>query len=1296
MKNSKPIAIRYAGAALAALLLLTAAAALQAQTANTGTVLGVVKDPSGAVIPGAGIEILDAATQAVRTTVTNEAGRYTFTAVRPGTYSVSAAASGFQKSIIPSLTVEISKSYTIDFQLKIGLATEQVMVTASPGAELQTLDATVGDTLGGQMLMLLPSIDRNVASLLLLQPSATPVEGEGTRSSRYGGQVAGAQSDQNVFVLDGGNITSGVSGNSDYWSNYNGTAEGAIPTPSESIQEFRVGTTNQMASFSGAGGSQVMLVTKRGTDKFHGSLYDYLQNDNLNANSWQRNRLKQLRPETRDNRFGASLGGPIPWLKKRLETQFFFHYEGRRRRDYTQVTRTVPTDTLKQGILRFRDGTGSIVSYNLKTSSQCGSGGNLPCDPRTIGLNPAVNEMWTRYMPAGNDSSTGDGLNTIGFSSPVSLPNNSDFAVIRLDHSISPNWALTGSYRYYTEQRTESRQTDIGGFVSGNSKGQAAATSLIPREPRYVVIGLTGAFTPMITSESNFSYLRDYWYWQTDSARPQVSGAVAALSLPNDMTPTNLAVGSIRQREWRGHHYTFSENMAWIMGTHLLQFGGSYRRNAIQFWRDDQQSALVAPMYFLTAGNGINISASYRPPACSTSVTANCLPSAQTSTWNSLYVASLGMTDRAIQVGTRDGKLNANPIGTPAAVDKHYPEVSLYLNDSWKVTPTLTLNLGLNWSADLPQTEVDKKESLGYYLSGGLVNPGNYLSRRREAALQGKVFNPALGWKLISSTDRTYPFDPVWANFAPRVAITWNPSFSQGVLHKLFGTKKTVLRAGYARLYDRLNGVHKVINPIQVYGFSQALLCLGPSTTGACLGTSGVNPATAFRVGVDGSSIDLLRLFPSTAPTPMVPGVTGFAGANQAAANDSLQMTPNYRPATHNSFTLSLQRELPGRSILEVGYIHRSARDLTTGVSLNQVPYFMRFGGQTFAQAFDAMAQALRASQAVPAQPFFEAILAGSSYCAAPNASCTAGVLAKFSGNVRSSQYATLFNSIQNSFVTGPATAQATQVLGTLNYFTDVGRSNYDGGFISLKTRSWRGLNLNANFTYSHALDNGVVNQDIDNFVTNSYDLTTTYDHSLFDRRFVFNFLSAYSVPSRKGPGALSYLLKGWSVSPILSWYSGLPMRVAVGGQELAGAGAVLTQANAFGNDPHFNVAGNATTGVATAGNPATGGSGVNLFADPNAVFAAYRPVILSQDTKFSNYTLRGQSRWNVDMNVARTFTIREGIDFRFTAAFFNMFNHVQFADPGSLSLQSPQNFGVITSQQNQPRRIEIGLHLVF
>jgi len=1271
---------------------------VQAQTANTGTVLGVVTDPSGAVIPGVDIQLIDSATGAARGAVTNEAGRYTFVAVRPGTYSVSASAPGFQKSVVPALLVEVSKSYTIDLSLKIGQSTEQIVVTSIAGAELQTLDATVGDTLGGDMLLMLPSLERNVTNLLLLQPTAMPQQAENV-SSRYGGQVAGAQSDQNMFVLDGGNVTSGVSGNSDYWTNYAGAPEGAIPTPVESIQEFRVATSNQVASFSGSGGSQVMLVTRRGGDKYHGSAYEYLQNSALNANTWTRNRLHILKPLTQDNRFGTTFGGPIPKLGKQ-ETYFFFHYEGRRRNDVSQITRTVPTDTLKQGILRFADASGKIISYNLATAKLCGASGNLACDPRSLGLNPLVNQVWGKYMPAGNDSSTGDGLNTIGFSAPGKFPNNDNFAVLRLDHSLSNNWQVMASFRYFKQVHlVDNRQIDIGGLLPGNKLGVPSSTSTIPRLPRYVVIGLTGHVTPRITNEFSFSYLRDYWFWETDGARPQVPGTSAALNI-NNYNPVDLAVGSIRQREWRAHNWTWSDNFSWVKGNHLLQFGGSVRRNATQFWRDDAQSATAQRVYWLTTGSGLNIPASYRPPACSSSVTTNCLPSSQLSNWNNFYAAVLGLADRATLVATRDASFKINPIGTPLATDSNYNEYSLYANDSWKVHPSLTLNLGLNWSADVPETEVDGKLALAFDPSGKEIIPSDYLAQRQRAALAGTVFNPIINWKPIGNSSRKYPYDSTWRNFAPRIAVAWNPSFSDGFLGKMFGNRKTVLRAGFARLYDRLNGVQKVIDPQQVLGFTQTLLCLGPSVNGQCMGSAGIDPLTGFRVGTDGSTIPLPSYLVNQ-PIPVIPGNSTVPGANQALANASTQLAPIFRPAINNSYNLTLQRELKGGTILEIGYIRRDAKNLLEGVMLNQAPYMMVYGGQSFAQAYDAVAGQVRAGVAtasITAQPFFEAALKGSSFCAAPNANCTAGVVARFGGNFGTSSVFTLFNGIQNSFVFGPVTAAANQITDFL-YFTDLGKSSYNAGFVSFKMRKRKGLSLNANLTWAHSLDNGVVNQDIDSYIPNSYNTHYGWGNSVFDRKFVFNLISLYNMPFRSSNPVLNQIVNGWSLAPIFSWYTGLPLRVAVGsgqefGQNGVGVGAVLTQPNTFGNGAHQNVAGSG--GIGTTGNPATGGSGLNLFADPAAVFNAFRPIRLSQDTRAMGYDLRGQNRWNVDMALSRKFKVTEGASFSFSAQFFNIFNHLQLSDPASLSLQTPTQFGVITSQLNSPRRIEMGLHIDF
>src|SRR5947209_10551668 len=490
-----------------------------------------------------------------------------------------------------------------------------------------------------------------------------------SQGSTLGGQVGGAHSDQNSIVLDGGNIANGTSGNNDYFVNFNGGPEGAIPTPVESIQEFRVSTSNPTASFSGASGSETVLVTKRGSNDWHGSGYWYLQNDELNSNTWDRNRLGQVRPESRDNRFGGSLGGYIPKLPESARTYFYMNYEGRRLAASSQISRLVPTDTLRQGILRFRDAAGNIIPYNLATSSACGAQGNSACDPRGLGLNPLVNSLWSKYEPAGNDSTQGDGLNTIGFSAPLPLPISSNFGVVRLDHSFGSKWQAFGSYRIYKEISAVNRQVDIGGLLPGDVKGQPASTANIPRQPRYVVLGVTGVLTPNLTNEANAGYVREWWYWNTASVFPQVPGTSAALEIGgnsvNGLVPVNLQTGGARTRLWNGHNYNLRDNLTWLKGTHLIRGGATFSRAAVRFFRDDGQVGLVKPAYLIQQSTGLNIPASYRPPACTATVTSNCLPSSQNSNWNSFYAEALGLVDQGLVVGARGSDLGALPPGTP-------------------------------------------------------------------------------------------------------------------------------------------------------------------------------------------------------------------------------------------------------------------------------------------------------------------------------------------------------------------------------------------------------------------------------------------------------------------------------------------------------------------------------------------------------------------------------------------------------------------------------------------------------
>jgi len=243
------------------------------QATSTSTISGQVTDEQNAAIVGAEVRITDPSTGTERTTTTNETGRYVVVNVSPGTYAITVGKSGFTNYKISSQKVDVGATLTVNATLKIGSTSTTVEVSAAVGADLQTTNATVGTTLTSQSLMLLPNLGRDVSTLAVLQPGTTPT-----------GMTAGSFSDQNVFMLDGGNNSDDMAGNNtSYVTNFtgtggnqtNGSPSGIVPTPVESIEEFKVGSFNQTADFSGSIGAQIQMVTKRGTNNYHGSAYGF-------------------------------------------------------------------------------------------------------------------------------------------------------------------------------------------------------------------------------------------------------------------------------------------------------------------------------------------------------------------------------------------------------------------------------------------------------------------------------------------------------------------------------------------------------------------------------------------------------------------------------------------------------------------------------------------------------------------------------------------------------------------------------------------------------------------------------------------------------------------------------------------------------------------------------------------------------------------------------------------------------------------------------------------------------------
>jgi hypothetical protein len=1005
----------------------------------------------------------------------------------------------------------------------------------------------------------------------------------------------------------------------------------------------------------------------------------------------------------KDNRFGGSLGGPI-WKDKLF---LFGHYEGRRFPRSATIVRLVPTSTLKQGILRFQDAAGNVVSYNLKTSTLCGSGGNQACDPRGLGISPLISNFWSKF-PDGNDSALGDRFNTIGFRAPADNTVRMDFGVARLDYIFSDKWRFNGTYRYSTQSVNDVGQVDIGGFISGNTRGQAVPLAATPVEPRFLSTQLTGQISPTLINEFNFGYARNWWAYKRQRPIPQVSGTAGALMIALGTLDQGFEVDTQRARSriWRDHTWQFGDNLTWVKSNHTWQFGGTWRKMPVFHERDDKVvGSLASLVYELNARTAASVPAANRPPTCGSGITTNCLPSGEVSRWNDLYTGALGIIDKGGILAARDGSLKPLPLGTPLQIDGQFHAIEFYGNDIWRLTPSLTITAGLTYS--LQTAPIDKNGKQTFIIDTAtkeIITSRGYLERRRQAALAGNVYNPQLGWLPIrdSGRDHIYPLDK--NNFGPRISAAWSPGFKEGFLKRMVGENKTVVRGGYGLTYDRSNGVAIIMVPILGIGFSQTLNCSGPRRDGTC--AVGSDPTNAFRIGVDGSTIPLPPL--GAATSPVIPTVN--------AAGELLQFSidPDLTIGKSHSIDFTIQRELPGNMLIEVGYAGRLARNLQQNVQLSTIPLFMKdpASGQTFAQAFDAVATALRGNQAVANQAWFENQLNGATFrinnqnviCGtAPGAtiSCTAALAATQGGNFQSGLVNTIFSVINTGRVGGPVINPA---VTDLFVRTNGGLSNYHSGFVSLTKRLSRGLTYTVNYTYSKSLDQFGLNQEFIGVMSYSYDFNVDYGPSLWDRTHVLNASYYYELPFGSGQrygassGALDKLIGGWYTSGIFTANSGLPLSVGQHPQVFGGdplnfsitAGAIPKGKLDFSNSVHGSVGSN---GVGTLAGGS--GSGLNYFANPEQAFNSFRHVLISQDTRHGRGVLRGFPRWNFDLSIGKKTKITEQVKTVFSFDMINAFNRVEFNDPG-MSILNRAAFGVITQQFASPRLIQLGLRFEF
>ncbi|HYW48699.1 MAG TPA: carboxypeptidase-like regulatory domain-containing protein [Bryobacteraceae bacterium] len=1323
--------------ALGILLSFTATPAWS-QVTLVGSIVGQVVDQQNAAVPGAEIKVFDATTNSSQTTLTNDAGRYIFVNVPPGVYDISFGKIGFAGYKIDRQQVDVGVTLTLNATLNVGQTTTTVEVTAAAGAELQTMTATVGQTITGQQLASLPTLGRDANAFYTLQPGVLPT-----------GQVAGSVADQNMYQLDGGNNSSDMDGNYSVYTNPSGstaggtggTPSGVMPTPIESIEEFRVGTNNQTADFNGAAGGQVMMVTRRGTNQFHGSGYEYYFSSNVGgANQWKNNHTLLANgqatptPIGHQNRFGGSIGGQlIPKSILGGKTYVFFNYEGRRFPQVSTVERNVPTPLMRLGVIQVLNSAGQYVAYNLNPTpvtyngvtyapAACPAGS---CDPRGLGLNPIVSKIWNTQMPLPNDPQGGDTVNTQGFLGNVPLPLHSNFAVGRIDHDFGARNRFFASYRYYKFLQLSSVQTDIGGVLPGDTLGTYSAKAVRPQQPSYWVGGLTSTLSPTTTNDFRFSYLRNFWQWGTVAAPPQLPGLGGALEINGDnsnaLNPVNVDAQDARQRFWDGQDKVIRDDLTMIKGNHLFQFGGTYQRNYDYHLRNDNGVGIMnSAVYQINSGSGVTLPSQYIP---------GTVPTSQLTNYNTLYNDVLGIVSQPQYMYTRAGQnLNLQPLGSYMFDQSIIPYYSVYYSDTWRVKPSFTLTYGLSYQIEMPPYEINGKQVQLVDQSGNPVDIDSFLQARQRAALAGQTsnptYNPVLGFATVRNvgTGNKYPFDPFYGGFSPRVAAAWNPSADNGFLGHLIGHGKTVIRGGYSRIYGRLNGVNLVLVPLLGTGLGQAVSCIGASMTGQCLGPAGVDPTNAFRIGADGLTAPLPAVSP-TLPQPYYPGVGG-----SAAAGDGSGLDPKIKPNRSDQFDLTIQRELSTHVSFEVGYIGRILRNEFQETNVDAVPFMTTLNGQSFAQAFSNVYWQLWAGASpasIPVQPFFEAALGGAnSATCSGSGSCTAFVANNQKSNITTTRVYDMWAALNklSSWTLGrtmPSTSNSVvggnvaQQISSFELINSQGWSNYNGGFFSLKMRNWHGLTAVSNFTFNRSLGTGAYTQSTSSYTAlNPWDLHSMYGPQPFDIRFVYNLTMFWTSSSLiHGHGLLHHVLGGWNIAPLFTAQSGVPLAVSISGgantncqsfgEINCSSGNTNGHENAplvvpftGGNSANYNVT--VASGAGINGNATRGGSGINMFTDPNAIFGEFRRLVLGYDTSGGgNGNIRGFPTWNVDAQVTKDFSWRERVGATFSVQITNVLNHFQASNP-TLSLDTPASFGVVTSQSNTPRQMEFGIRLHF
>ena len=1333
MRTGLRVAVQVLG------FLVALSSLMSAQTATT-SLRGTITDPKGAVLPGATVTLNNPATGFSRTAKSGNEGGYQFLELPPATYTLTVAVAGFATLKQDNVILQVSQPATLNLSMQVKGANEIVEVSGE-APMVNTQDATLGNNFNARQLTDLPSEGRDPAAILSLQPGVVYL-GRTTNDQQdndsRGGAVNGARSDQTNITLDGLDDNDQLRGYA---------FEGAMRATLDSLQEFRVTTSNYDAASGRSSGAQVNLVTKSGTNDIHGSVYEYnrptfdVANDWFNKKSELQAGLPNIPQHILRNTFGGTIGGPI----KKDRLFFFVAYEGQRTADQVQTTRIVPTQSLDQGFIKYLcnpssdpncvlgtpnakgvtvqnipayapDYVATLTPAQIASLDQgCAANGTCPPTPGSAGPGPNglianigganPNALFMHYpLPnctaCGNAvNGSGDGLNSAGFTFPGNDPTKLDTYILKLDYKINANQSLF--VRGNLQNDHESKPPQFPGlpaddFVTNNSKGIAVGYTNILRNN--LINNFRYAFIRQGLGQSGLNN-QDY---------NTLRGLDDTQALSPSDTPTVLTNVPV---------HNFIDDVSWTKGRHTVQFGTNWR--LIHNNRESNAQNLsfgYANLYWMNpsfiSGTGASLDPALNPsfPVVDPSFGAS---------YDFAAVQVTGLMSQVYTVSNQDKDANVIPNGQLVPRHFHNFEGEMYLQDRWNVTPNLTLTYGLRYSLLQPPYEADGNQV------SPTVNMQQWFENRINGMLRGVVDQPLLSFDLSGQANGKKPY---WGwnynNVAPRFALAYSPHAASGFWHSLFGDHgKSSIRAGYGIYYDHFG--EGVVNTFDREG------SWGLTTTIS-------NPAGVTSVDTSPRFTGLLGAA-NLPPSPGVPTPHGFPYTPSTNPNTyglaiAWGIDDNLKTPYSHVVDFSLTRELAHNFVVEATYTGRFAHHLLQEIDLSEpldlvdpkshMDYF------TAAQALSKQAYAGTPINNIKPIPYWQDLfpaaagpnlLSGNTAGTVPCSGGTAPASPTATQNIYDLYYCNVGNEtlaleIMDAFCF-PACAGSTGTVPFSYYqpqFSSLygwqtrGNSDYNGLQLSLRRAMAAGLQFDFNYVYSKSIDVGSNAERVNGFessglafnsqVINAFSPDQWRAVSDFDATHQLNSNWLWDLPYGRGrhwaaKGLMNGIFGGWGFNGLFRWTSGFPFSVEAGNGwstdfELEGS-SVLT-----GPKPKTGVFLDSNGNPTVFKNPLSITCACSAGTAGDTTFRATYPGEAGQRNNF-----RGPGYFGIDAGLSKVWDLTEHKTLRFAWEVFNVTNSVRFDAAGSLIGQTLVNitgFGIFNTELTQPRVMQYSLRFAF